>query len=199
MFTGLITHVGKVAKVEDGAGGRAFRVEGGMDSVSVPTGASIAHAGVCLTVTEQDEAGWTVYASPETLARTTLGAWEVGTRVNLEASLKLGDELGGHLVFGHADAIGRIETIEDRGQSREITFALPAEIAPLVARKGSIAVDGVSLTVNAVTNETFKVAIIPHTWDATTLADRRPGDHVNLEADMLARYVARRLNYGGGT
>ena len=149
-------------------------------------------------MTERDEAGWTVYASPETLARTTLGTWAVGTRVNLEASLKLGDELGGHLVFGHADAIGRIEAIEDRGQSREITFVLPAEIAPLVARKGSIAVDGVSLTVNAVTDETFKVAIIPHTRDATTFEDRQAGDLVNLEADMLARYVARRLNYEGG-
>ena len=192
MFTGLVTHTGLVRAVLDEAGGRAFEIESGMEP---NVGASVAHSGVCLTVTEKAEHGWRVYASPETLRRTSIGVWGRGTIVNLEASLRLGDELGGHLVFGHVDAVGDLVGLVDEGASHKMTFRLPEAMAPLVAVKGSIAVDGVSLTVTEATGDGFSVSVIPHSWNATTLKDRRLGDPVNLEADMLARYVARQLSF----
>jgi riboflavin synthase len=151
----------------------------------------VAHSGICLTLVAKGKGAHTVQASPETLARTTLGSWRPGTQVNLERSLRLGDELGGHLVFGHVDAVGEIMSIGPAGDYRRVEIGLPPELAPLVAVKGSIAVDGISLTVNEAGRDRFAVTIIPHTWAHTTLGDRRPGDPVNLEADMLARYVAR--------
>jgi riboflavin synthase len=158
----------------------------------------VAHSGVCLTITARGLEGWRVHASAETLARTTLGRCRPGDRVNIERSLRLGDELGGHLVSGHVDGLGRIASIEPTGASHRVEIELPAALAPLVAVKGSIAVDGISLTVNEAGADRFAVTIIPHTWRHTTLADRRVGDPVNLEADMLARYVARRLAFAHG-
>jgi riboflavin synthase len=193
MFTGIITHLGRIAAVADSAGGRRLDISADLDLDRLAIGASVAHSGVCLTVAEKHADGYSVYASPETLARTTMGQWREGDRVNLETSLRLGDELGGHLVFGHVDGIGRITGLVAAGDSWRLELELPAELRPLVAVKGSISVDGISLTVNELTETGIGLMIIPHTWQATTLQHRRAGDPVNLEADMLARYVARQL------
>ncbi|KCZ83426.1 MULTISPECIES: riboflavin synthase [Hyphomonas] len=198
MFTGLVTDVGKVRKAEHRNGLTRFEVESGYPLDDIAMGASIMHSGVCLTVVDmgQGERGawFAVEAIPETLAKTVLGDWNEGARVNLEQSLKLGDELGGHFVFGHVDGVGEIVSIEDEGQSRRITIRPPADIARYFATKGSAAVNGVSLTVaNALPNGDFQVAVIPHTWEVTTLAELQPGSRVNLEIDMLARYVARMI------
>jgi riboflavin synthase len=192
MFTGIVTHLGVVERVEDGAG-RVLEIAPLERFEAVVPGASIAHAGICLTVAALTPRGWRVEASAETLARTTVGRWRPGDRINLERSLRLGDELGGHLVFGHVDAVGEILSVEERAGGRRLLVAMPRELAPLVAVKGSIAVDGVSLTVTEVEHDRFATVIVPHTWAVTTLGDRRPGDPVNLEADMLARYVARQV------
>jgi riboflavin synthase len=163
----------------------------------IAIGASIACSGCCLTVVAKGE-GWMAFqASGETLARTTLGGWVAGTRVNLERSLRLGDELGGHLVYGHVDATGRLVSATPDGGSLRLDFALARALGRFVAAKGSIAVDGVSLTVNSVRDDAaggetvFGVNVIPHTRDATTLGSLVPGQGVNMEVDMLARYVAR--------
>lgn len=192
MFTGIVTHLGRIASVE-GDGDRRLRVESGLDYAALPLGASVAHSGVCLTVVETTDGGHVVEASAETLARTTLGAWRPGSAVNLETSLALGDELGGHFVFGHVDAVAEVLAIEPVGESWRIEIELPASLARMVAVKGSIAVDGISLTVNEVGDDRFALMIVPYTWAHTTLAERRAGDRVNLEVDMLARYVARQL------
>lgn len=192
MFTGIVTHRGRIERVE-GSAERRLEVVPDAPLDGVVPGASIAHAGICLTVAALTDRGWQVHASGETLARTTLGRWRPGDRINLERALRLGDELGGHLVFGHVDAVGAILALEDEVGGRRLEIALPRELAPLVAVKGSIAVDGISLTVTEVAADRFATVIVPHTWNVTTLADRRPGDLVNLEADMLARYVARQL------
>lgn len=198
MFTGLVTDVGTVRRAEHRNGLTRFEVESGFPLEQVAMGASILHSGVCLTVVDMGQgqrgAWFTVEAVPETLARTVLGSWNEGTRVNLEQSLKLGDELGGHFVFGHVDGVGEIVSIEPEGQSRRITIRPPAAIARYFATKGSAAVNGVSLTVaEALPNGDFQVAVIPHTWDVTTLSELQPGSRVNLEIDMLARYVARMI------
>lgn len=193
MFTGIVTHLGRLAAVRDSAGGRELVVESDLPLAELPPGASLAHSGICLTVVGIEGRAHTVQASGETLARTTLGRWRAGDRVNLERSLRLGDELGGHLVFGHVDAVGEILAVRPEGDSHRLEVALPAPIAPLVAVKGSVAVDGISLTVNEVLPDRFAVTVIPHSWAHTTLKDRRVGDPLNLEADMLARYVARQL------
>jgi riboflavin synthase len=193
MFTGIITHLGRIRAIAHRGNGLELEVESDLLGGKPELGASVAHSGVCLTVTDHLPGGWRVFASAETLALTTLGRWQVGDRINLEASLRLGDELGGHLVFGHVDGVGTIRAIEPQGESRRFEFALPDGLAPLVARKGSISVDGISLTVNEAAADSFAVTIIPHTMAHTTLGNRREGDNVNLEADMLARYVARQL------
>jgi len=192
MFTGIVTDIGKIVECIRGDG-CDLTVQSAYDPASIPLGASIAHSGVCLTVTGHTADGWRAHASPETLRLTTLAGWRAGTRINLERSLRLGDELGGHLVFGHVDGLGRVRAIEPQGDGYKVTFDLPGELARMAAIKGSIAVDGVSLTVNGVGEDSFHVTIIPHTWQHTTLGERRPGDRVNLEVDMLARYVARQL------
>ena len=197
MFTGIITHIGRIESVRDGPV-RDLTVASDLPLESLPLGASVSHSGVCLTMVGKEPGRFRVQASPETLARTTLGRWSEGDRINLERSLRLGDELGGHLVFGHVDAVGRITAFEAMGESWRLEVAMPETLAPLVAVKGSIAVDGISLTVNEAGPDRFACMIIPHTLEHTTLRDRRPGDPVNLEADMLARYVARRLAFGGG-
>lgn len=198
MFTGLVTDVGTIRKAEDRNGLMRFEVECAYPVSSIEMGASIMHAGVCLTVVDfgaNGEGSWfAVEAVPETLQLTVLSDWRQGTKVNLEQSLKLGDELGGHFVFGHVDGIGEIVSVDPEGQSFRVTIRPPAELARYFARKGSVAVGGVSLTVaDALPNGDFQVAIIPHTWQVTTLGQLQPGSRVNLEIDMLARYVARMI------
>lgn len=193
MFTGLVSAVGEVVSVEAGDVHR-FAVRSPYAASGIELGASISHAGACLTVTSVDADGHgaihTVEVSPETLARTTLGQWTQGSKVNLERSLKMGDELGGHLVTGHVDGIGKVRAIERDGEWTRIDIAMPDALARFIAEKGSIAVDGVSLTVNAAA-DTFSVMIIPHTASVTTLGALKPGDAVNLEVDLMARYAAR--------
>tara|TARA_R110002051_G_scaffold6628_2_gene31763 strand:+ start:1248 stop:1880 length:633 start_codon:yes stop_codon:yes gene_type:complete len=198
MFTGLVTDVGTVRKAEARNGLVRFEVESGYPLNSIAMGASVMHSGVCLTVVDmgQGERGawFAVEAVPETLSKTVLGEWKAGSRVNLEQSLKLGDELGGHFVFGHVDGVGEVVSVEPEGQSWRLTIRPPAAIARYFATKGSAAINGVSLTVaEALPNGDFQLAIIPHTWDVTTLSELIPGAHVNLEIDMLARYVARMI------
>ena len=195
MFTGIITHIGRVAAVGERDGGVELEIASDMPTGDLALGASVAHSGICLTVTDFEPGRWRVFASGETLARTTLGSWRPGRLLNLERSLRLGDELGGHLVFGHVDAVGRIAAIDPAGDSFRIGIEVPPSLAPMLAVKGSVAVDGISLTVNEAGGDSFAVTIIPHTWEHTTLRERRPGDPVNLEADMLARYVARQLSF----
>ncbi len=205
MFTGLVTDVGRVAKVEDGAGLRRLTVESAYPVAALQMGASVMHAGVCLTLVEFGARGegswWAVEAIPETLSRTNLGALQAGSRVNLELSLKLGDELGGHLVYGHVDALSEAVQIRADGESRVIRFGVPQHLAQYFAEKGSVTVDGVSLTVSAVSPAGeaawFEVSLIPHTLGVTTLGALETGDKVNLEVDMLARYVARMLEVRG--
>ncbi len=198
MFTGLVTDVGTVRKAEPRNGLIRFEVESGYPLEDIAMGASIMHSGVCLTVVDMGQAergAWfAVEAVPETLSKTVLGEWKAGSRVNLEKSFKLGDELGGHFVFGHVDGVGEVVSIEAEGQSWRLTIRPPAEIARYFATKGSAAINGVSLTVAAaLPNGDFQIAIIPHTWEVTTLSNLTPGAHVNLEIDMLARYVARMI------
>ena len=204
MFTGLVTDIGRVTSIEDANGIRRIRLESRYPASSIQMGASIEHSGVCLTVVEfgaspRGGSWWTVEAIPETLSRTTLGSWKVGGEVNLELSLKLGDELGGHLVYGHVDGLGRVRSVTPDGDSRRIRIEIAEALAKFLAEKGSITVDGVSLTVSAVGrsegSDWFEVAIIPHTWQVTTLGALAAGDRVNLEVDMLARYVARMLEW----
>jgi len=198
MFTGLVTDVGTVRSVEDRNGLRRFEVESRYKLEDITLGASIMHSGVCLTVVDmgQGERGawFAAEAVPETLSKTILGDWTVGSHVNLEQSLKLGDELGGHFVFGHIDGVGQVVSVEPEGESYRLTIRPPEQIARYFATKGSAAVNGVSLTVaEALPNGDFELAIIPHTWEVTTLNQLQPGSSVNLEIDMLARYVARMI------
>ena len=194
MFTGLVSAVGEIVSVEAG-GVHRFAVRSAYVPRSIEIGASIAHAGACLTVTslrpEDEGTIHTVDVSPETLDRTTLGDWKPGSRVNLERSLKIGDELGGHLVTGHVDGVGTVTRIEPAGEWTRIEIRLPDALARFVAEKGSITVDGVSLTVNGASRDAFTVMIIPHTAAVTTLGTLKPGDSVNLEVDLMARYAAR--------
>ncbi len=193
MFTGIVTHTGRIIAIEARGGGRDLLVEPPFDPATLTIGASVAHDGVCLTVVAREERCYRVHAVAETLARTTLGSWTPGRRVNLERALRVGDELGGHLVFGHVDAVGTVTALEPVGEMWRLQVRIPPALAPLVAVKGSIAVDGVSLTVTEADDDRFAVALIPHTRSVTTLGERRVGDPVNIEVDMLARYVARQL------
>ncbi len=197
MFTGIVTDIGDIASVTSGgqAGDRRFVVRTKYDLKPIAIGASVAHSGCCLTVIEKGADWFAVEASGETLDKTHLGGWQVGTRINLELSLKLGDELGGHLVYGHVDGMGKIVVMTPEGGSVRFTFEVPDELARFVAVKGSVAVDGVSLTVNEVTGSRFGVNVISHTQAVTTLGQAKVGQRVNLEVDMLARYVARLLEY----
>jgi riboflavin synthase len=196
MFTGIITDLGVVKAVEapDSATADArFVFETAYDTAAIPEGASIACSGACLTLVDKGAGWFAADVSGETLARTTLGEWRAGTPVNLERPLKLGDELGGHMVSGHVDGVAVVrERRAEQGSLRLIVQA-PPELAKFIASKGSVALDGVSLTVNEVAGAAFGVNIIPHTAEVTTLGARQPGDRVNLEIDMLARYVQRLL------
>jgi riboflavin synthase len=197
MFTGIVSDIGEIVSV--GRGGeeedRRFVVRTRHDLTPVAIGASIACSGCCLTVVEKGADRFTVEASGETLDRTHLGDWQVGKRINLELSLKVGDELGGHLVYGHVDGVGTVVSTKPDGGSMRFVFEAPKELARFVATKGSVAVDGVSLTVNEVSGNCFGVNLIPHTQAVTTLGQAKAGQRVNLEVDMLARYVARLLEH----
>lgn len=190
MFTGLITDIGEVSALEQ-RGDTRFTIACHYDLTKVEIGASIACNGVCLTVVEKGESQFVVDVSAETHAKTTTGAWGVGTPVNLEQSLRLGDSLGGHLVYGHVDGLAVVESIRPDGDSLRWTFVAPTALARFIAPKGSVALNGVSLTVNEVDGERFGINIIPHTQERTTFGRLKVGDRVNLEVDMLARYVAR--------
>ena len=191
MFTGIVTDIGKVRQVAESARDRRYEIETAWDTSGIDLGASISHAGCCLTVVEKGPDWFAVEVSGETLDKTTLGSWQAGGRVNLERAAKLGDEMGGHVVSGHVDGLGRVVSITPEGGSHRIDIEAPAPLHRYIAPKGSITVDGVSLTVNAVQDRVFGLNIIPHTWEATTLGALKPGDAVNLEIDMLARYLAR--------
>ncbi|MGF1640329.1 MAG: riboflavin synthase [Rhodospirillales bacterium] len=192
MFTGLVTDLGTVRAVLPG-GDTRLEIATGFDTADVPLGASIACSGVCLTVIDRGERWFAVSVSAETLSRTTIGGWRRGTPVNLERALRVGDELGGHIVSGHVDCVGTVLSIADEGQSRRFVVEARDGYHRFVAEKGSIAIDGVSLTVNEVEGSRFGVNLIPHTLAVTTFGRMNVGDRVNLEVDMLARYVARLL------
>lgn len=192
MFTGIVETTGRLARIEPRGGDVRLVVDAGdLGLGDVAIGDSIAVSGVCLTAIEIDGNAFAVDVSTETLSRTSLGALGVGARVNLEKALRLSDRLGGHLVSGHVDGLGRVVSIEADARSQRWTFELPPELARYAAPKGSIAIDGVSLTVNEVDGARFGVNLIPHTIDVTTLGDRKIGDAVNIEVDMIMRYVER--------
>jgi riboflavin synthase len=192
MFTGIITDVGRVLAIEPDGDPR-YRIETRYDTASIALGASISHSGVCLTVVATGPGWFDVQASAETLGLTTIKHWRVGTRINLETALKLGDELGGHIVSGHVDGMGRIVERRSEQDSVRFTIEVPPALERLIARKGSVAIDGVSLTVNEVEGTRFGINVIPHTQQWTTFGEASVGQEVNLEVDMLARYVARLL------
>lgn len=205
MFTGIITDLGTISEARKSGDLRAV-IACPFDPAGIAIGASIACSGVCLTVVDKGgapgDAWFAVDISAESIARTVPGRWAEGTRINLEPALKLGDELGGHIVTGHVDGVGEVVGVDPEGDSRRIGFAASADLAPYLAPKGSITVDGVSLTVNEVTDQAdgtchFSVNIIPHTAEVTTLGKLTPGDNVNLEIDVLARYLKRMQSLRG--
>ncbi len=190
MFTGIVTDIGTIAQLDQQGDLRA-RITTGYDTTGIDLGASIASDGVCLTVIELGADFYDVQISAETVSKTNIGAWEVGTRVNLERALKVGDELGGHIVSGHVDGVAEVVGMVDEGDSTRVTLRAPKELARFIASKGSVALNGTSLTVNAVEGCEFGINFIPHTKEVTTWGDVKLGDQVNLEIDTLARYVAR--------
>lgn len=191
MFTGIVTDVGRVRAVRETNRDRRFEVETAYDLSTIDIGASISHAGCCLTVVEKGEGWFAVEVSGETLSVTTLSDWYEGRRVNLERAARLGDELGGHIVSGHIDGIGEVISVQAEGGSHRVRVRAPKPLHRFIAPKGSITVEGVSLTVNEVEDDVFGLNLIPHTWQVTTLGELKPGSRVNLEIDMLARYLAR--------
>jgi riboflavin synthase len=198
MFTGIVTDVGEVLVIEERAEGLRQLVIGcAYDSASIDIGASIACSGVCLTAVATGKHGnrdsFTVDAAAETLALTTVGRWQQGRRINLERSLKIGDELGGHLVSGHVDGLAMVMSRQDLTDMARFTLRVPPALKRFIAQKGSVALDGVSLTVNEVNDDTFSVLIIPHTLSVTTFGTLKAGDAINLEIDVMARYAARLL------
>ena len=194
MFTGIVTDIGEVSSVEK-RGDTRFAIATSYDTRSIAIGASIACDGCCLTVIEAADGKFLVEASAETLSKTTLQNWKAGTRINLERAVKVGDELGGHIVSGHVDGLGEILSITPEGDSRRFRFNAPKDIARFIAPKGSVTLNGTSFTVNEVEGSAFGVNVIPHTQAVTTWGHARVGDAVNIEIDMLARYVARLAEY----
>ena len=192
MFTGIVSDVGRVRRVRRGEL-LDLTIATALDTATISLGASVACSGACLTVVAVEPGAFAVQASVESLTCTTLGEWEEGMPVNLEKSLRLGDELGGHLVLGHVDGVARIVERRPEAESVRFAFEAPEELAPFIASKGSVALDGVSLTVNEVAQIRFGVNIIPHTLACTNFGSLRVGQRVNLEIDLIARYVARLL------
>lgn len=193
MFSGIIEALGHVAAFERRDADAVLTVEGGLDPKELALGESIATNGVCLTVSEITGSGFVADLSLETLERSTLGELTPGARLNLERSLKVGDRISGHFVFGHVDTVGEIVSFQPEGEGQRLTIRHPADFGCYVADKGSVSIDGISLTVCAPSENTFSIALIPHTLEVTTLGTRKAGDRVNLEADMLARYARRAL------
>lgn len=196
MFTGIVTDVGRVEKITPLKEGLRFRIGTGYDPATIDIGASISHAGVCLTVTGlpgdgSNERWFEVEAWEEALRLTTISGWKAGTAVNLERALKIGDELGGHIVSGHVDGKAEILSVEAEGDAVRIRLRAPEALARFIAPKGSVALDGTSLTVNSVQGCDFDILLIRHTLEVTTWGERRAGDFVNLEIDTMARYAAR--------
>jgi riboflavin synthase len=197
MFSGIITDVGRVRRLRraaGAAGGLEATIATAYDTADIALGASIACSGVCLTVVAVEKGGFSVQASAETLACSTLGEWEEGTQINLERALRLGDELGGHLVLGHVDGVARLVDRRPEGESVRFVIEAPAPLMPYIATKGSVALNGVSLTVNEIAGERFGVNLIPYTLAHTSLGEAVPGRRFNLEIDPIARYVARILS-----
>jgi riboflavin synthase len=195
MFTGIVESIGKIETLRTQAGGsRRIAVSSPLDVGKLPLGASIAVNGVCLTVVARKTRRFEADVGPETLRVTTFGELRTGDRVHLERPLRLGDPLGGHLVAGHVDGVGRVQARKKVGDALFLRIAAPKDLAPYLATKGSVTVDGVSLTVNEVRGSTFAVTLIPHTLLATCLGERKTGDRVNIEADLIAKHVARLVN-----
>jgi riboflavin synthase len=195
MFTGIITDIGTIMELEQ-AGDLRARIRTSYNTAGIDMGASIASDGVCLTVIALGDDWYDVQISAETVSKTNLDGWMVGKRVNLERALKVGDELGGHIVSGHVDGVAEIIQMRDEGDSTRVTLRAPVELARFIAPKGSVALNGTSLTVNEVEGDTFGINFIPHTKEATTWGDAKTGDRINLEIDTLARYVARLAEAG---
>ncbi len=198
MFTGLIEDLGTVRELRKNADSVRLTVATGFPMSELELGESIAVNGICLTVVAFGDGLFSADVSPETVSRSTLSALASGSRVNLERALRFGARLGGHLVSGHVDAVGTVVALVRDGNAYRFTFRLPAEVNRYVVEKGSVAIDGISLTVNSVSEETFSVAIIPHTLEATTLKDRQVGSQVNIETDIIGKYVERLLGRAPG-
>jgi len=200
MFTGIVSDLGEVLDVREKAEGlRRVTIACGYDPDSIAIGASIACSGICLTVVERGRAGnrssFAVDTAAETLRMTTAASWRRGAKINLERALRLGEELGGHMVSGHVDGLAEVVSRDDFVDSVALSLRVPAELARFIAPKGSVALDGIALTVNAVNRDTFSVLIIPHTLQVTTIGALQPGARVNLEVDQMARYAARLLDH----
>lgn len=193
MFSGIVAAVGRVKRLDRSRDAATLEIDGGLEPTSLVLGESICTSGVCLTVRRITESGFVADLSSETLARTTLGAVSPGDVLNLERSLQVGDRIGGHFVFGHVDGIGEIRSLEPRGSSWSLRVGVPRAVAPFVVDKGSIAVDGISLTMCDCDADSFGVAVIPHTFESTNLVRRSAGERVNIEVDMLARYARKAL------
>lgn len=192
MFTGIVTDLGRIISI-DKQGDWTLHIATQFDMSKVGIGDSIACSGVCLTVVEKDADSFKVQVSQETLRRTQIGTWDVGTKINLEQSLRMGDQLGGHLVFGHVDGLGEILQVTNVNDSLHIELRVPQDIKQFMAIKGSVALDGISLTINGVDDDVIQLMIIPHTQQATTWKNIKEGTKVHIETDILARYVARIL------
>lgn len=193
MFTGIISAIGRIDDIQK-PGDWRLKITTPWDCAKIDLGASIACSGVCLTVIERDADWFAVEVSAESLSRTTIGAWQAGTQINLERALRLGDELGGHIVSGHVDGLAIIDQITRSEDSHELKISVPDALSKFIAEKGSVSLDGISLTVNAIEGSRFGVNIIDHTWGHTTLGHATIGQHLNLEIDMLARYVSRLIS-----
>ena len=193
MFTGIISAIGRIDDIQK-PGDWRLKITTPWDCAKIDLGASIACSGVCLTVVERDADWFAVEVSAESLSRTTIGTWQAGTQINLERALRLGDELGGHIVSGHVDGLAIIDQITRSGDSHELEISVPEALSKFIAEKGSVSLDGISLTVNAIEGSRFGVNIIDHTWGHTTLGHATIGQHLNLEIDMLARYVSRLIS-----
>jgi riboflavin synthase len=193
MFTGIIQDIGTVRSIQKN-GDWHIEIETGLDLARTAIGASIACSGCCLTVVEKNANIFAVDVSAESLSKTVIGQWTEGTKINLEPALKMGDELGGHMVSGHVDGLAVIKDIQKDGDSYRLKIEAPRELSQFIAPKGSVTLDGISLTVNEVDGNIFGVNIIPHTWEKTTLGLKTTGDSLNIEIDMLARYVARMMD-----
>ena len=198
MFTGIISSIGIITSLTPREAGIDISIACGCDMETIALGASIACDGVCLTVTELSDAHFSAHIGAETLALTTAKEWSEGQQINLERALKVGDELGGHMVSGHVDGICELVKIEQDGESWRLTLCAPKELAAYISPKGSVTLDGISLTVNEVEGERFGVCIIPHTWQHTTLKLKQAGNTINLEVDRLARQIERILEYRFG-